>query len=63
MSFRKDEKGMAAWLQDIERRLRRVEQAGAAPPDRGWVLREINDGLHYVYVPTGSTGPEIGTKS
>jgi len=62
MSFRQDEKGLAAWLQDVDRRLRRVEQAGANPPDRGFVLTEVGDSLHYIYVPSGSIGPEIGTK-
>jgi len=63
MSFRQDEKGVVAWLQDLERRLRRVEQGGSAPPDRGWILKEIDGGLYYVYVPSGAQGPQIGTKS
>lgn len=62
MSYRKDEKGIIPWMEDLDRRLRRVEQAGSAPPDRGFVLTEIGDGLHYLYVPSGSIGPEIGSK-
>jgi len=63
MSYRKDEKGMVAWVRDLDRRLRRIEQAGSNPPDRGFVLVEVDDGLRYLYVPTGSVGPEIGTKT
>lgn len=63
MSYRQDDKGIIKWLQNIDQRLRRVEQPGANPPDRGWVLQEVDGGLHYLYVPTGSIGPEIGTKS
>lgn len=50
-------------LSELERRVRKLEQGGGATaPDPGWVLREINGGLYYLYVPTGATGPQIGTK-
>ena len=61
MSFRDDGEGLAGRIADIERRLRRVDQAGAVPPDPGWVLREINGSLYYVYVPTGAIGPVVAT--
>lgn len=63
MSFRRDEKNLVSWMKDLELRLRRVEQAGAAPPDRGFVLVEVGDKLHYLYVPSDTLGPEIGSKS
>lgn len=63
MSYRAPEiNSLAAAIADLERRLRAVERPGSNPPDPGWVLREINGGLHYIYVPTGAVGPQIGTK-
>ena len=63
MSYRNRESlSIAERIADIERRLRQVEQPGAIPPDPGWVLREVNNGLRYIYVPSGAAGPEIGTK-
>jgi len=63
MSYRDREAlSLAERLADVERRLRNVEQPGAAPPDPGWVLREVDNCLRYLYVPSGSLGPEIGTK-
>jgi len=53
---------LAGRLADLDRRLRAVEQPGCCPPDPGWVLAESEDGLHYLYVPTGTLGPTIGTK-
>jgi hypothetical protein len=49
-------------LDDIELRLRRLEGRQNPAPDPGWRLVEVGDKLHYLYVPTGSTGPVIGTK-
>jgi hypothetical protein len=64
MSYRAAEiKTLADMLNELERRIRRLEQGGAATaPDPGWALREVNDGLFYIYVPTGAAGPQIGTK-
>lgn len=64
MSYRAPEiNSLAESLAQLERRIRRLEQGGAATaPDPGWALREVNDGLYYIYVPTGAAGPQIGTK-
>jgi hypothetical protein len=63
MAFRDREAlSMADRMAEMERRLRNLEQPGALPPDPGWVLREVDNSLHYLYVPTGMMGPEIGAK-
>lgn len=66
MSFRDSTDDLSARIAEIERRLRAVEQPGCCPPDRGWVLTSIDSGsgpeLHYLYVPTGSLGPVVGTQ-
>lgn len=62
MAYREDLSDLSSRIADIERRLRAVEQPGSNPPDPGWVLREVNDGLYYLYVPTGAYGPQVGTK-
>ncbi len=64
MSYRSPETGsIAALIADIDRRLRAVEQPGSMPPDPGWVMREIEGELFYVYVPTGAIGPIVGIKA
>lgn len=60
MSYRQNPENTAARIAEIERRLRAIEQPGAIPPDPGWVLREIDGYLYYVYVPTGLVGPIVG---
>jgi len=62
MSFREDPRTIGERIADIERRLRAVEQPGVLPPDPGWVLTEIDNGLYYLFVPSGATGPKIGQK-
>lgn len=62
MSFREDEREMANQIEDLERRMRRVEQGGANPPDAGFVLRMVGDDMHYIYVPSGTQGPVIGSR-
>lgn len=62
MAFRQQPRTTAERIADIERRLRAIEQPGAIPPDPGWVLKEVDGGLHFIYVPTGAVGPEIGTR-
>lgn len=53
---------MRARLSDMEQRLRRLEEARNALPDPGWTLVEDSSGLHYLFVPTSSLGPVIGTR-
>jgi hypothetical protein len=62
MSFRNVEQDLGSRLEDIERRLRALEQPGALPPDRGWVLTQVGTDLHYLYVPTDTLGPVIGSQ-
>lgn len=62
MSYRNPPEDLGAAIADIERRLRKLEQPGAVPPDANWVLREVDNTLLYLYVPTGATGPAIGVK-
>lgn len=62
MAYRVNGDDLPARIADIERRLRAVEQPGSAPPDPGWVLREVNGVLLYLYSPTGAQGPIIGVK-
>jgi len=62
MSFRADPSTLSQRVADLEHRMRAAEQAGCCPPDPGWVLREVDGSLHYLYVPTGSVGPVLGTK-
>ena len=62
MSYRFDEKTIGAWIADVDRRLKAIEQPGALPPDPDWVLREVDGSLHYLYVPTGTVGPALGSK-
>lgn len=49
-------------LRDLQQRVRRLEEARNPLPDPGWVLIESDDGLHYLFVPSGSQGPVIGTR-
>lgn len=62
MSFREEVENLPERLTDIERRLRRVEQPGSNAPDPGWVLSQVGTSLHYLYVPTGALGVEIGSQ-
>jgi len=63
MSYRANEiTSLNARIAELDRRLRAVEQPGCCPPDPGWIMAEVSGGLHFLYVPTGSLGPEIGTK-
>jgi hypothetical protein len=63
MAYRDRESlSLADRVAEMERRLRNLEQPGALPPDPGWVLREVDNCLRYLYVPTGTLGPEIGAK-
>jgi hypothetical protein len=62
MSYRDELNDLRSRLADLERRVRAVEQPGCCPPDPGWVLTETSDGLHWLYVPTGTLGPVIGTR-
>jgi len=63
MSYRATEDNLAEIIISLERRIRRLEQGGASTsPDPGWVLHETENGLHYLYVPTGVIGPQIGVK-
>ena len=62
MSFRDVHDDLGQRLELFERRLRALEQPGANPPDRGWVLEQVGTDLHYLYVPTGTLGPVIGSQ-
>ena len=62
MSYRSQPEDLGTAIEDIERRLRKLEQPGAIPPDANWVLREVDNTLRYLYVPSGALGPAIGTK-
>jgi len=53
---------LVARLEDLERRVRRLEESASGPPDPGWVLVEIGGELLYRYTPTGAIGPVIGVK-
>lgn len=62
MSFRASPQTTEERLAQLERQVRLLSQPGANPPDPGWVLREVDGSLYYLYVPTGTYGPEIGSK-
>lgn len=62
MSFRATSDDLSSRIADIERRLRAVEQPGCCPPDRGWILTQVGTNLHYLYVPTGTVGPVVGSQ-
>jgi hypothetical protein len=62
MSYRDVDPNLAHRLANVEQRLRALEQAGAVPPDRGWVLTQTGTNLQWLYVPTGALGPVIGTQ-
>lgn len=62
MSYREDETTLAERIASIERRLRAVEQPGCCPPDRGWVMTQVGTDLHFLYVPTGTLGPVVGSQ-
>jgi len=62
MSFRRDERTLLDRVNELEALVRLQTQAGAIPPDPGWVLQEVGDELQYLYVPTGAAGPIIGSR-
>jgi len=62
MSYRDSERDLLRRIEQLERDLRMLRTAGAFPPDPGWVLRDVDDGLHYIYIPTGAVGPKIGSR-
>lgn len=62
MSYRDVDPSLGHRLMEIERRLRALEQPGALPPDRGWVLKQTGTNMQYLYVPTGTLGPVIGVQ-
>ena len=59
---RNTERTTAQRLADIEHRLRGLERPGCCPPDPGWVLTEVGDTMHFLYMPTGALGPAVGVK-
>jgi len=60
MSYRDGDRNLGHRLETLETRLRALEQPGALPPDRGWILTQVGTDLKYLYVPTGTYGPVIG---
>jgi hypothetical protein len=62
VSYRDDSTDLAARIAEIERRLRNVERPGCCPPDRGWVMTQVGTDLHYLYVPSGTLGPVVGSQ-
>lgn len=62
MSFRDVDTNLGHRLASIEQRVRALEQAGAVPPDRGWILKQTGTNMQYLYVPTGALGPIIGVQ-
>lgn len=62
MSFRDDERNLGHRIETLEARVRALEQPGALPPDRGWILTTVGTDLKYLYVPTGVYGPIIGSQ-
>lgn len=62
MSYRGDPKDTGEWLRDLERRTRALEANAVRSPDPDWVLREVAGGLYFIYVPSGATGPQVGSK-
>ena len=68
MSYREGNESLIERIAELERRLRALEQPGALPPTRDWVLIEQQDGnggntLHWRNAATGAVGPAIGQTS
>jgi hypothetical protein len=62
MSFRDSTEDLANRVRELEHRIRHMEQPGCCPPDRGWILTQVGTDLQYLYVPTGTLGPVIGSQ-
>jgi hypothetical protein len=71
MSFRDVTVDVGARLAELERQVRslqaRVGELEAkttmlSPPDPGWQLSQVGTDLYYLYVPTGTYGPVIGSQ-
>jgi hypothetical protein len=49
-------------IQRLEEDIRTLRTQSQGPDPR-WQLTETDDALHYLWVPTGSRGPQVGSKT
>jgi hypothetical protein len=71
MSFREVDPTLGGRLTELERQVRSLlarvgaleARAGTAwPDDPGWELVQVGTDIQYLYVPTGTYGPVIGSQ-
>ena len=75
MSFRDVDPTLGGRLTDMDRQIRRLEiragelegkvaalEALVGQPDAGWQLVQVGSNIRYLYVPTGTYGPVIGSQ-
>lgn len=68
MSFRDVDPTLGGRLTDMDRQIRRLEirvgelEARVGQPDAGWQLVQVGSNIQYLYVPTGTYGPVIGSQ-
>ena len=68
MSFREQTVDVGSRLAELERQVRVLQarvgdlEREVSQPDSGWELRQVGTNIQYLYVPTGTYGPVIGSQ-